>query len=333
MDNRNREKMLKNDIYFLKDYVSLYLKDNDEIFDFEYREAKNYFYNIAIKRAIKNIGKVSVNDGYFDLETAYGYGGCFTNSNDFNFIKKAFKKYEQKCFNENIIAEFMRFHPFNDFAFKFGSLFDMCLENREVVYLSLKYSKDERWADYSSNTRNILRKCQKELFLKESDDIDTFMSLYKKTMDRHLADSFYYFKKDYFVKLLKNDNSKLFEVIKDGKIISSAIFMFGEDFCHYHLSANDYEMRKFNANYFMLDEMFDIAKLLGKKYFILGGGSSINQNDSLFSFKQKFSKLKKPFFIAGKVYNQEIYQKYNKIWQNQSKENIKFFLKYRLEQK
>ena len=74
--------------------------------------------------------------------------------------------------------------------------------------------------------------------------------------------------------------------------------MFGEDFCHYHLSANDYEMRKFNANYFMLDEMFDLAKLLGKKYFILGGGSSINQNDSLLSFKQKFSKLKKPFFIV-----------------------------------
>ena len=110
----------------------------------------------------------------------------------------------------------------------------MCLENREVIYLNLKYSKDERWADYSSNTRNILRKCQKELILKQSDDIDTFMSLYKKTMDRHLADSFYYFKKDYFVKLLKNDNSKLFEVIKDGKVISSAIFMFGEDFCLYH---------------------------------------------------------------------------------------------------
>lgn len=323
--------MLKNDIYFLKNYVSLYLKDDYEIFDFEYKEGENYFYNISIKRAIKSIGKVSINDGFFDLETAYGYGGYLTNSNDLNFLKKCLEKYEEKCRDENIIAEFIRFHPFNDFAFKFGSLFDMCIENREVVYLDLKYSKDERWAYYSSNTRNILRKCEKELIFRQSDDIDNFIKLYEKTMDRNLADSFYYFKKEYFIKLLSNENSRLFEVLKDNKVISSAIFMFGDDFCHYHLSANDYDMRKFNANYFILDQMFDIAKKEGKKYFILGGGSSTEIDDNLFKFKQKFSKLKKTFFIAGKIYNQEIYQKYNEIWQNQSKENIKFFLKYRLE--
>ena len=80
-----------------------------------------------------------------------------------------------------------------------------------------------------------------------------------------------------------------------------------------------------------MNYVFNVAKEKGLKYFLLGGGTTSNECDPLFKFKKKFSKELKPFYISGKIYNQEIYDKYSKIWKEQSKDNIKYFLKYRLE--
>jgi lipid II:glycine glycyltransferase (peptidoglycan interpeptide bridge formation enzyme) len=107
--------------------------------------------------------------------------------------------------------------------------------------------------------------------------------------------------------------------------------MYGKDIVHYHLSANSVESYKLNANYFLLNELFKIAKMLGKEYFILGGGSSSNKDDTLFKFKKKFSKLYMPFYIGGNIYNKDVYDKFVNIWKGQSKFDVQYFLKYRLE--
>jgi len=321
---------LLNDIYYSKDYISLYLKEKEEIFEFLYKDGDYIFYNLAIKRPILEIKNKKINDGYFDLETAYGYGGFYTNTDDSVFISNALKKYEDKCREERIIAEFIRFHPFNNFSQKFSSFFDMNIYDRDIVYIDLFLSKEERWKMYSSNTRNILRKCEKNLKIEESCNLDNFIKLYEKTMKKNKASSFYFFSKKYYENLLNNKNIKLYEIKKDNEIISSAFFMFGSNFGHYHLSANDYENRKYNANYFILDQIFEFAKQNDKKYFILGGGTTSSSEDTLLKFKKKFSSLTKPFYISGKIYNREIYSKYIDIWEKASKQNIKYFLKYRL---
>ena len=64
-----------------------------------------FFYNIAIKRPITKIGNVDIAEGYFDLETAYGYGGFYVNNENEEFLKIALEKYQQYCLENNIIAE------------------------------------------------------------------------------------------------------------------------------------------------------------------------------------------------------------------------------------
>lgn len=322
---------LLKDIYYSKEYISLYLKQNEEIFEFIYEEKNLVFYNIAIKRPIFEVGVEKIGDGYFDLETAYGYGGFYTNTDNFEFLSNGMKKYEEKCIEENIIAEFIRFHPFNNFPHKHSAFFNVNIHDRDVVYIDLALSKEERWKTYSSNTRNILRKCEQNLTFKKSDNLDIFIELYEKTMDKNEATNFYYFPKEYYENLLNNKNIELYEIHKDGEVISSAFFMFDENFGHYHLSANDYAKRQYNANYFILDQIFEVAKQKCKRYFILGGGTTSQKDDPLLKFKQKFSRLTKPFYIAGKIYNNEMYNKYVVMWEEQSKYNIKYFLKYRLE--
>ena len=318
---------LLNDTYYSKEYISLYLKEDEEVFAFEYKEDNFIFYNVAIKRPITKIGNEDITDGYFDLETAYGYGGFYLNTDNQEFIKIALEKYEQKCLEENIIAEFIRFHPFNSFPKEDQEFLNMNIYDRDVVYIDLSLSKEDRWKNYASNTRNILRKCERALVFQKTDDIEMFIELYEKTMDRNNAADFYYFSREYYEQLLDNRNIELYEVRQDNRTISMAFFMFGGEIGHYHLSANDYEMRKYNANYFMLDQIFEIAKNKGKKYFILGGGTTSTQDDSLLKFKQKFSKLTKRFYISGKIYNEDIYSKYKKVWEQQSQKDIKYFLK------
>lgn len=322
---------LFNDIYYQKKYVALYLKDKEEIFQFRFEDNGKTFYNIAIKRPILSIGRKDLNRTYYDLETAYGYGGYFSNNCSENFLSSALEKYHEYCIEKNIIAEFIRFHPFNDIHNFLNNYFDLLVHDRDTIYVDTSLSKEERWERYSSKMRNILRKCEKELIIKKSDDIEKFISLYEKTMRKNNADDFYFFNKSYFQELISLNNIELYEVLYNDIVISSSFFMFSKDYGHYHLSANNYEYRKYNANYYLLDSIFDVAYQRCIKIFFLGGGRTNLEGDSLLKFKKKFSSLKKKYYIAGKIFNKMIYEEYLNIWQEQSKNNIKYFLKYRLD--
>lgn len=318
---------LSKDIYYSDEYISLYLSEGDELFSFEYQENDKLFLNKSIKKPIKNIGDLDINDGYFDLESAYGYGGYYTNCNDEQFIRNALKAYYSKCNKEKIIAEFIRFHPFNDFPQRHNKFLDFNVYDRDVVVCSLDI---DIMNSYRSKIRNTIKRASEKVKFQESQNIDKFIEIYNMTMKKNNADDFYFFDTQLFKKLLALENVKLYEIISDNEIIAIGFFMFGQDFAHYHLSANTDLSYKLNANYALLNNLFLIAQKLGKKYFILGGGTTSNSDDPLLRFKKKFSKDLRAFHIAGNIFNQEIYDKYNALWLKQSSSDVKYFLKYRL---
>jgi len=322
---------VKDDIYYKKKYISLYLDQSQEIFEFEYKEDEKLFYNIAIKTPIIKIGNKKLTEKYYDLETVYGYGGICCNTDEKAFIDKALKLYSKYCFDNKIISEFTRFHPFNTSHSLMNSYYDLLIEDRDIVYVDTSITKEKRWKNYSSKMRTILRKCNKDLIFRRSTHLDSFQCLYKKTMQKNNADSFYFFDETYFEKLLLLKNIELYEVLYNNVVISSSFFMFSENFGHYHLSANDYEYRKCNANYFILDCIFEIAYEKNIPVFHLGGGRSNYEDDTLLKFKEKFSYLKKKFYISGKIFDKKIYDKYIAIWKSQSNKDVKYFLKYRWE--
>jgi len=319
---------LLKDIYYYDTYIELYLRDNEELFKFEYKDGDNIFINKTIKRPIKNIGNINIDDGYYDLEPAYGYGGFYINSKDKGFISTAVRAYEKKCLEENIIAEFIRFHPFNDFPIDNANLLDFNIRDRDVV---IKNVDKDIISSYNSKVRNTIKRALEKVEIRQSKDIDKFQELYNATMKKNGASDFYYFSKKYYEELIKNKSVELYECLHDGQVIAMGFFMFGNDIAHYHLSANTDISYKLNTNYALLHHLFEVAKTKGIKYFLLGGGITSNNNDSLLKFKQKFSKETKSFYISGKIYNEEVYKAYNNLWKEQSSEDIKYFLKYRLE--
>ncbi len=319
---------LSNDIYYSDEYISLYLKDDDELFSFKYEEGNNLFINKTIKRPIKKIANININDGYFDLESAYGYGGYYTNCDDKEFIANAMNAYYAKCNEEKVIAEFIRFHPFNTFPAEHQTYLDFNVHDRDVVIFNL--DKDIL-SSYPSKIRNTIKRATEKVIFQESKNIEKFIDIYTITMKKNYADDFYLFDKVFFEKLFTLKDVKLYEILFEDQVIAMGFFMFGQDLVHYHLSANTDLSYKLNSNYALLNNLFLLAQRLDKKYFVLGGGTTSDIDDPLLKFKKKFSKELKAFYISGNVFNQKVYDKYNAIWLEQSSHDIKYFLKYRVE--
>jgi len=318
---------LLKDIYYSDEYIHLFIKENEELFDFQYKEGEHIFINKSIKRPITKIKNQQVQGQYFDLESAYGYGGYYTNTDNEEFLTNAFKEYEKKCISENIIAEFIRFHPFNSFPIKHASFFDFNFNDRNTVIVDLT---QDLLASYKAKVRNTIKRASEKVTFQESTDIETFFKLYTNTMKKNNASDFYFFDLNFFNKLIELEGVKLYEVLHDNETIAMAFFMFGEQLGHYHLSANSDLSYQLNSNYVILNESFHLAQQNGKTQFILGGGTTSSEDDSLLRFKKKFSNKTLPFFISGKIFNAKIYKQYNELWMSQSQEDIKYFLKYRL---
>ena len=236
---------LMNDIYYNDDYISLYIKENEELFSFEYKEEDKTFINKTIKRPILKIGNTKINDGFFDLESAYGYGGVYTNSDDKIFLNKAIQEYTKKCEDEKIVAEFMRFHPFNAFPINHNSLLDFNIYDRDVVVKDLS---ENIMDSYNSKVRNTVKRANEKVEIKESNNIDKFIELYNATMKKNDATEFYFFDKKYYLDLLKSCEVKLYEVLHQDEVIAMGFLMFSTDIAHYHLSANSDISYKLNSN-------------------------------------------------------------------------------------
>ena len=93
---------LVEDIYYSIGYTSLYLKEEESLFVFNYKKGNDEFFNISIKRPINKIANEDIRDGYFDLETAYGYGGYYATTDNCEFLDNALEVYQKKCNDENI---------------------------------------------------------------------------------------------------------------------------------------------------------------------------------------------------------------------------------------
>ena len=104
------------DVYYLSGYVKAFQIHGDgEPVLFYYETEDMRAINAVMKRDIShniNFASKLNEEEYFDLITPYGYGGYIIegNSNDSNIglLNTAYSAY---CIENNIISEYVRFHP------------------------------------------------------------------------------------------------------------------------------------------------------------------------------------------------------------------------------
>lgn len=304
-----------NDIYFNENYGKLYEKNEHGIARiFKCETSNGTIINQFIKREIPL--KID-NQIYYDIVTPYGYGGpyiekCTNKTKLLEDYETAFKTY---CQENNIVAEFVRFHPIEKNYEDFKEIYHATF-NRYTLATNLKDYDDPISSEFSKSCRKTIRHVLSNgitfKMLENPDDLSEFIKIYYLNMNRKEADDYYFFDKEYFNNILKyfKKNIVLAQAIYQDKIIASGLYFISHKTIHAHLSGTDTEYLSLSPAYILKYGTALWGKEHGYNYIHYGGGTSTSLEDPLYMFKSKFAKNTKfEFWIGKKIWNEEIYNK------------------------
>ena len=323
------------DIYFEPEYGKLYEKVENgkhEIFDFEHEYGR--VYHSFIKREIES--KLS-NESWYDLITPYGYGGpvildCIEGKEAqlVRYFKEDFADY---CKKNNIVSEFVRFHPLVRNAKKFKGMYEVKY-SRKTVGTNLKKYDDPFQEEFSRSCRKNVRRALREgvsyQVTAAPDNIDSFKEIYYQTMDRNNANEYYYFDEQYFSQCLKHFKSNLLivEAIYDDKTIAMGFYFIYGKTIHIHLSGTLNEYLYLSPAYILRYAVTQWGKENSYDLIHHGGGRSGRANDSLYLFKKQFgANTSFKFYLGKKIWNTGMYEKL--CLERRVDANIEFFPAYR----
>jgi len=266
---------------------------------------------------------------FCDIETVYGYGGPIINSYDKGFISRFEAKFEEYCIQDGIIAAFVRFHPIirNESVFTGYTV----IHNRITVSVDLTQDINDIWMNQiSTSNRNVIRKCVKNgLTVEESEDYQSFFDIYRDTMDKVGAESFYYLNSQFFDDMKKDDHYRLLVCKLDDVVLAAAVFMEYGDYFHYHFAGSKKEALKYSPNNLLLWDAIKYGKERGHKVMHLGGGLTDSEDDNLFRFKARFSRNRNDFYIGKRVYNVSVYNALIDEWEQTTGQKAVKLLQYK----
>ena len=300
------------DVYWLSGYVRAFQIHGDgDPFLFYYKGEEVRGINVVMKRDVAKdkrfVGKIDEGK-YFDFATPYGYGGWIVEGEK---TEGLFEEYSRWIKKNEIISEFVRFHPMVKNHIHSTSFYEV-IQLGEVVHMDLS-SPEGIWNNIISKNRNMIRKAIKngiKIYNGRFPEIyEKFRTIYNGTMDKDDAEEYYYFKPEFYASVLNDlpHNAQVFWADKDGQVIAASIMIGANGRMDYHLSGSLREFSSLAPTNLLLYEAALWGCVNGYKTLYLGGGVGSGE-DSLFKFKRAFYKgdLNR-FYIGKKIYDSEMY--------------------------
>ncbi|MEH2946847.1 GNAT family N-acetyltransferase [Sporofaciens sp. JLR.KK001] len=248
---------------------------------------------------------------YYDILTPRGMGGPRIAKGHLFDLEKYNDDFLEYCKEKNIIAEYVRFDPWNRNYSIFGELLD------KTEYYGNLYCNNLCGNFYKEEyDRNVIRNIKKYsdnievVFDFEGKEIDAFLELYKFTEEKYKVGNYYHLSREFLLDYFRLLNGKvaIANAIYQTKIISSAIVLFGEDIVHYHFLGNDPQYRRVYANTIIMYKIALLGQKMGKKLFDLGGGVI---DGSTADYKRRFVNESGiyPYYVGKRILNKDIYEK------------------------
>lgn len=284
------------DIYYLSGYIKALEINGDG-------HGVLIYYNDGKTKAINVVMKRKIDDIYSDFITPYGYGG-FLIEGDSDIV---LSQYRDFCLQNNIVSEFVRFHPIlknqDKDSILWGNTISLDTTSRELVLSNIK-SKDRATFRKAINRGVTIR------FTDTLELLDTFLEIYASTMDKDNADDYYYFSSKYYITLFEqlSGQVKVYYAEQNGTVIAMSLIFFCNNKAHYHLSCSTYEGLQCAATNLLLYTVANDCADMGYEYLHLGGGLG-GKIDSLYKFKKAFNRGPDlNYYIGKKIYIPSVYQ-------------------------
>jgi lipid II:glycine glycyltransferase (peptidoglycan interpeptide bridge formation enzyme) len=282
------QKSLEFDSYHTWEYHNL-TKDGIPIL-LVYQQNNDFVAIPLLKRNIPN-------SDLYDMTSVYGYTGPISNCN-FNDLSHEMKEnfrieLNQYLKQNRIVSVFSRLNPFLEQT-PIMNAFQGIHDNGNGVMIDLLQPLQKQREKYKSSfLKQILKLKGLGYYIKESKSqkaIKEFSEMYLENMKRIGASDYYLFNEDYFTNFLNSmhSTSKLIMVYHEEIPVSGGIVLFTKNIIQLHLMATKTAFLKYSPSKYLNDEISQIGRQLGIRYFNLGGGLGFKK-DSLFDFKSSFS--------------------------------------------
>ncbi len=316
------------DFYHTYDYHNVLKKEGEEPILLFYEEDK---FKIAIPFL-----KRFINFNYFDVTSVHGYLGPIKKNIDSSFDNTKFKKELIFFFKENnIVSAYSKLNPFiegqNGILNSIGKIEQM----GELVFFDQTMESELQMGFYNRNTRQKIKQLKNMCtvkFAETEDEIDSFVELYHKGMDRLKAKDIFYFDRNYFNTLFK---SKLFKanillaINNETKDIMGGVFcLTSNEIAHIELACTNESYLRNSPVRILFDFCRNHYKNKQIKFLNLGGGSG-GRDGSLMKFKATFTNCFIDFHLWKFIAMPHVYE--NLISDLQLRSNTDFFPKYRLQ--
>lgn len=286
-------------VHFTRNYCKTYMSvDNSNPLLFYYQDNDTTAYQVMFKRKIgSNLGE------YYDLISPYGYGGWIIKG---KYNSNIFNEYIELCKRSQCVCEFIRFDLFRTDISKYYG--DIKFISHNVVK-DVSKSHEKIFDDFERRVKKNIRKAIKNelnVIVDETGErIEEFLEIYYSTMERNHASNNYFFSKDFF-KQLSKENSCFFHVESEGKIISTEMVLFDKLCSYSFLGGTIDEFFPLRPNEILKYEIMKWSYDHGLNYFVLGGG--YGSDDGIFMYKKGLA----PngiynFYVGNYIFNQEIY--------------------------
>jgi len=245
---------------------------------------------------------------FIDIQSPYGYGGPISTSDSPLFLYKAWNEYDEWCQSNNVLAEFIRFHPLlENWKYYRGDV----LDNRETVCLDL--IREDIMSQYAPRMRTSIRKGYRQgleiQWVNPAEKILDFQSIYVTGMTALQASSFYFFPKQYFQELASSQLIWLGLCYQNLTPVAGSVFLISDSICEYHLGASTNKGKDYGAMKILFHEAALKAQSSFMKHLYLGGGSDTSSDNTLLLYKKKFGKNKATFKIGMRVHQETEYNR------------------------
>ena len=328
------------DLYFHPSYLEVFEhRGEGKATCFIYEQKEKIILYPYLLHSIKALG-FEVDGNYFDITGPYGYNGAISNSEDEAFINSFNECFITYCNEQNIIAEFVRFHPVfrNE---KYSTRTKNTLNNKNIV-VDLNVPDLLSSFEYSVR-KNINKALRSGLTVAHfsgdkitEEIINQFHYIYRDTLLRNGADENSIYDITFFKSIthLCDKNSSIFFTNYENKPISTELVLWGETIGYSYLGGTLSGYFHLRPNEILKYELMKFLKQNGRIFFLIGGGKE--PNDGIYNYKANFAKTGHLDFLIGRrIYNEPVYSKLIQQWEARStQEKIdkykNYFFRYRV---
>jgi hypothetical protein len=250
-----------------------------------------------------------------DVASPYGYPGLLLSDaarKSPDFAQQAMQHLSDTLREQGVCSAFFRMNPL--LSAGLPELFPPTFFTAASETVAMDLSLDEAgiWKNIRDGHRWTIKKCGKLGFearmVPLREHIDTFMEIYRETMDRVNARDSYYFEREYFVKLAEmGEGVHCCFVELGGEAAAACVFLECCGIFQAHLGGTKSAFLSKSPFHLALFHAAEVAKSRGNRYLHLGGGVG-GSNDRLLSFKRGFSHLTFPFFTLRLITDEKKYR-------------------------